>query len=857
MRKRNRPPSKEIQKDVPPSNSDYSFKAWHHGVLILLTLLIYSNSLSCGFVFDDASAVVDNQDLRSHIQPWWILFFNDFWGTPMAHESSHKSYRPLTVLTYRWNFALAGLEAWTYHLVNMLLHTFVVHLFYRFSQCFLDTSGSMASALLFALHPVHVEAVTGVVGRAELLSAVFLFASLLIYLNLVGVEEVTVFSETCHLLTVSLLVILGTLCKEQCITVVGVCLAYDFVFHFIKTFYARILAGRMAWKAWMRLGLRFLILSLTSGLFLLARVQLMGSQLPHFTAFDNPAAHAPPLARRLTHLHLVYVNLALLFYPSGLCADWTMGTIALITTATDPRNIATFAAFAGLVAVALRCASPRTSPRQAHALSMGLALLALPYMPASNLFFYVGFVVAERVLYVPSAGFCLIMGLGFQYLLQKCRQHRQIGLFHSRAIAYLLLAIVCSGFSLKTFYRNYDWRDEYSLFTSALKVNQRNAKLWNNVGHALEARLQFDEALLYFQQAVRVQPDDMGARINVGRTLVQLGRLEEAEDVYYQAMEFFPKPKKGKVYHTRVSPKDLTIFINLANLLSKNDSRLDEADALLRRAISLREDNVDAYQNRGSILVQQRRFVEAEDMYRKALRYKYTSPALHYNLGVVLLETNRSDEAYASFNQALQFDPHHEQTLFALASAYSETADSVLHKKAMAFFEDLAGRNYEPIRVNFALAILYTDAGEFAKAAHHYRAVLEVDPSHRSSLFNLALMYHNELNNSMAAVPLLHRLIEYHPHHFKSYMLLGDIELSVLKNATAAIKVFEKAITLSPDSVQARHNHCVAVVEGTGDLEVGERCLREVAALANPADPTDAFVFRHLALLRAKRRGQT
>lgn len=46
-------------------------------------------------------------------------------------------------------------------------------------------------------------------------------------------------------------------------------------------------------------------------------------------------------------------------------------------------------------------------------------------------------------------------------------------------------------------------KDEYSLFTSGLKVNQRNAKLWNNVGHALEGRLQFDEALLYFQQAVR------------------------------------------------------------------------------------------------------------------------------------------------------------------------------------------------------------------------------------------------------------------------------------------------------------------------------------------------------------------
>ncbi|KAL5968691.1 Protein O-mannosyl-transferase TMTC3 [Taenia solium] len=810
MRKRNRPPSKEVQENVPlSSTSDYSLSTWHCPLLILLTLLIYSNSLSCGFVFDDASAVVDNQDLRPYIQPWWVLFFNDFWGTPMVQESSHKSYRPLTILTYRWNFALAGLKAWTYHLVNVLLHTCVVYLFYWFSRRFLDSSGSLAAALLFALHPVHVEAVTGVVGRAELLSAVFVFASLLTYLNLIGVEEVSLLSE--HLL-----------CK-------------DF--------------GRKSGMEGLETD-KALEFSSAGG---------YKNRFPcHRRAgFDNPAAHASPLTRRLTHLYLVYVNLALLFYPSGLCADWTMGTITLISSLTDRRNTATFAAFAGLVGVAVRCASPLTSPRQAYTLSMGLALLALPFLPASNLFFYVGFVVAERVLYVPSAGFCLILGLGFQYLLQKCRQCRQAGLFRLKALAYLLLAIVCSGFSLKTFYRNYDWKDEYSLFTSALKVNQRNAKLWNNVGHALEGRLQFDEALLYFQQAVRVQPDDMGARINVGRTLVQLGRLEEAETVYYQAMEFFPKPKKGKVYHTRVSPKDLTIFINLANLLSKNDSRLDEADALLRRAISLREDNVDAYQNRGSILVRQQRFVEAEDMYRKALRYKYTSAALHYNLGVVLLETNRTEEAYASFNQALRLDPHHEQTLFALASSYSETTDPVLHEKAMTFFEDLAGRNYEPVRVNFALAILYTDAGQFAKAARHYQAVLEVDPTHRSSLFNLALMYHNELNDSLAAVPLLHRSVEHHPDHFKSYMLLGDIELSVLKNATAAIKVFEKAITLSPNNLQARHNHCVALVEGTGDLEAGERCLREATALADPADPTDAFVFRHLALLQARRRKRT
>ncbi|KAM7533013.1 hypothetical protein Aperf_G00000123859 [Anoplocephala perfoliata] len=437
--------------------------------------------------------------------------------------------------------------------------------------------------------------------------------------------------------------------------------------------------------------------------------------------FDNPSAHAPPMTHRLIHLYLVFVNLALLFYPSDLCADWTMGSIPLITSFSDWRNACTLFAFIGLLVAALRCASPRTQSRQALTLSFGLALLALPFLPASNLFFYVGFVVAER--------------------------ERRI----------LSLYVSVEGKPIK-------------------------CKLWSNVGHALESQLKFDETLLYFQQAVRVQPDDMGARINVGRSLVQLNRLDEAEEAYYQALDFFPKPKKGVVYHTRVSPKDLTIFINLVNLLAKNDSRLDEADALLRRAISLREDNVDAYQNRGSIPVRQRRFQEAENIYRTALKYRYTSAALHYNLGVVLLETNRTEEAY----------------------------------------KKLTARNYEPIRVNFALAILYTDFGEFEKAARRYRAVLES-----------------------------------HPDHIKSYMLLGDIQLAVVKNATFAIKLFEEAVKLTPNNLQARHNYCVTFIEGTADLEKGEECLQGATSLADPDNPNDEFVFRHLALIRAKRRTKT
>lgn len=86
--------------------------------------------------------------------------------------------------------------------------------------------------------------------------------------------------------------------------------------------------------------------------------------------------------------------------------------------------------------------------------------------------------------------------------------------------------------SIKTFVRNYDWIDEYSIFMSGLKVNSNNAKLFNNVGHALEGQGRYKEALDYFNQAVEVQNDDIGAHINVGRTYNHLKMFKEAEDAY-------------------------------------------------------------------------------------------------------------------------------------------------------------------------------------------------------------------------------------------------------------------------------------------------------------------------------------
>lgn len=134
-----------------------------HALLTLAgSLLVYFNSLNGGFAFDDHRAILENPDLQPEERSLWQLLNNDFWGGSMTREVSHKSYRPLTVLSYRYlNYAISELHPFSYHFVNVLLHGVVCVLFLFLCRIILGRgTWSLFSALLFAVHSVHTEAVS-------------------------------------------------------------------------------------------------------------------------------------------------------------------------------------------------------------------------------------------------------------------------------------------------------------------------------------------------------------------------------------------------------------------------------------------------------------------------------------------------------------------------------------------------------------------------------------------------------------------------------------------------------------------------------------------------------------------------
>lgn len=823
--------------------------------IISVCTLCYYNSASCGLVFDDISAVRDNKDLRPST-PLLNIFVNDFWGTPMRKEQSHKSYRPLTVLTFRWNYFVHQLEPGGYHVVNVILHAIVCILFKRACRQLwigIDKEAgegeqiSFIAALLFAVHPVHTEAVTGVVGRAELLSSIFFLLAFLGYSKAAKSVKITRYLPLNYF---GIFLLCSMLCKEQGITIAGICAAYEVfvvqqirpiqIFQFIQNLFEEKNKNASKQNAYKSIGFnmtlitRLIILVSIALTFLVGRLYVMGSQLPVFTRFDNPASAAETPSRQLTFSYLIYLNCWLLVFPCNLCCDWTMGTIPLIEGFYDIRNIATLVTFMVLFTIGLNGIFTKNL-NHSKIIIMSLAWMCFPFLPASNLFFPVGFVVAERVLYMPSMGFCILVAYGLYNISKK----------HQR-FSKIMLCVLLLSHGIKTYTRNKDWQTEYSLFMSGLAVNSRNAKLFNNVGHALEGEGKYSEALVYFQKAVSIQLDDIGAYINVGRTYNHLKMYKEAEESYLKAKNLFPKIKPGESYQARIAPNHLNVFINLANLISKNQTRLEEADHLYKQAISMRADYVQAYINRGDILMKLNKTIEAQEVYEKALLYDNENADIYYNLGVVFLEQGKSSQANVYFNKAIELAPDHEQALLNSAILLQELGGKEHRQISRERLFKILKTDQNNERVFFNLGMLAMDENDFEEAENYFKRAIHIKTNFRSALFNLALML-ADANRPLDAVPFLNQLIRFHPDHIKGLILLGDIYINHMKDLDAAEVCYRNILRYEPQNIQGLHNLCVVFVERR-KLAKAMKCLNYVHHMA----PKEEYILKHLKIVQVR-----
>lgn len=160
--------------------------------------------------------------------------------------------------------------------------------------------------------------------------------------------------------------------------------------------------------------------------------------------------------------------------------------------------------------------------------TMALSLIVLPFLPASNLIFTVGFVIAERTLLLPSAGFCLLIAIGLKKLERYTENKKLIAVCF-----YMLLLIFC----LRTIERNMNWLNEEKLFSSALKVCPMNAKVHYNIAKIAADKNRKDVALAEYQTAIELNPKYEQAMNNLANLLREDKKFKEAELLLRRALE--------------------------------------------------------------------------------------------------------------------------------------------------------------------------------------------------------------------------------------------------------------------------------------------------------------------------------
>ena len=182
--------------------------------------LIYLNSLPNLMVWDDLEAVEYNK-VVPRAEGLWT---HDFWGDPMDSPDSHKSWRPFTTWTYHLNHRSHGLEPWGYHAVNVAMHAAATVACHVLTWQLSDVETAFAASLLFAVHPIHTESINQIVGRADILCALFMFISVSLFIASYRSAAETFWpgvalSAVCYALS--------ALSKESGLVTIGITLAYD------------------------------------------------------------------------------------------------------------------------------------------------------------------------------------------------------------------------------------------------------------------------------------------------------------------------------------------------------------------------------------------------------------------------------------------------------------------------------------------------------------------------------------------------------------------------------------------------------------------------------------------------------
>jgi protein O-mannosyl-transferase len=455
---------------------------WTTPSIIALALASSIVGIVNKFTYDDRFIVQWNPFVH-RLSDWWRVFEKSYWP-PL---SGGDGYRPLTILAFKLEYALGAGSPVAFHAANIALYVLASVLVLRLAQHVFDREHQWAAwlaAALFAVHPVHVEAVANVVGQSELIVAVAVVFATILYLRDRSVGALR--PRTAAWIT--LLYVVACFSKEHGIVLPAILIAAEMT----------LLEGREPWRERIA-GLCpfYLVLTLVAVAFVAMRAAVLVDEglagFHPFTPFSS--LQITNGQRVLTALGVVPQWLRLLYWPTQLSTEYGPPDLAIAQGPSVTQ-------LPGLVLLVAGVALAIVLRRRRPIISFGIAFAGIALLPSSNLILPAGILLAERTLFLPSVGAVLVAGAVAVSIAERLpRAPRVVHAMVQAALGGLLAAGLAWSAWRTTF-----WHDNDRLF----------------------------------RQAVKDTPFAYRAHYMLGAWHFENGRLREGEAEYRRALKLFP-----------------------------------------------------------------------------------------------------------------------------------------------------------------------------------------------------------------------------------------------------------------------------------------------------------------------------
>lgn len=617
---------------------------WAKWSIFLFGVALYLQTLTYDYTLDDAIVIYENQYTTSGFKGiGGILGHDTFYGffkeAGKSQLVSGGRYRPLSLILFAIEWQLFGRSPGSGHALNLLLYGLLCLMVYLTMERLLAPTvqprirypAAWITAILFAAHPVHTEAVANIKGMDEILALLgCLFALYLAFKQIPGHRNV---------LFAGLVFLLGMLAKENAITwVVVVPLAY-------------LLLGNQRLMNSIRFSWPWLA---AAALYLIIRQSVLesGDGQPVMELMNNPflkwngSGYVPmSLSERLGTTGVTWLQyLRLMVFPHPLTHDYYPRQIA-IHTMTSP------AALAGWLLYLAMAAGTIYFWKRQKVVSFGLAYYLVTFSIVSNLVIPIGTNMSERFLFMPGLGLLLIAGYYWAVWIAES----------SSRMPWVFFGLLVLAFSMKTVVRNTAWKDNFTLFKTDIAVSSNSAKLNNALGGELSVQAakltdetrrneMLNQAIPLLQKALEIHPTYRNALLLLGNTYFYLARYEDAIASYQKALAISPGYREAEDNLQLAFREGGKYFGEKANDIPK-------ALSYLQQAYTLKPKDYETLRLLGVAYGLSGKTNEAVIYFQKALEEKPEDTEAMFNYGTALLNAGQTEVGNQYIQKAIEKNP--------------------------------------------------------------------------------------------------------------------------------------------------------------------------------------------------------